>query len=90
MILTPNDMKRFWQDHKLATIIVTTYLVLYTILHQAGASLNILGAMFAVSPFLVVWMAYTILRYGSYSGRELDEGEEWGYQDKNKNDLGTF
>jgi hypothetical protein len=83
-------MQKTWKDHKFATILVTTYLVIYTILHQAGASLNVLGGMFVLSPFLVIWMAYTILRYGTYNGRELKENEEWGYQDKNKNDLGTF
>jgi len=38
--------------------------------------------MFSISPFLVVWMAYTIIRYGPYNGRELKEDEEYGYQDK--------
>ena len=83
-------MKKFWQDHKLVTIAVTVYLVVYTILHQAGASLTILGIMFLLSPFLVVWMGYTILRYGAYNGKELAEDEEWGYQDKDRKDLGTF
>lgn len=83
-------MKKFWRNYKLATVAVTTYLVIYTLLHQAGASLQVLGVMFLLSPFLVIWMAYTILRYAPYNGRELDEGEEWGYQDKNKKDLGTF
>lgn len=78
------------KDHKLVTILVTAYLIVYTILHQAGASFKLLGVMFILSPFLVIWMAYTILRYGSYTGKELAEDEEWGYQDKNKNDLGVF
>jgi hypothetical protein len=83
-------MKSFLQDHKVVTILVTIYLIVYTLLHQAGASLTLLGILFLLSPFLVVWMAYTILRYGSYHGKELGEEEEWGYQDKNKDDLGVF
>jgi len=83
-------MKSFWRDHKLVTILVSLYLITYTILHQAGASLQVLGIMFLLSPFLVIWMAYSILKYGSYNGRELNADEEWGYQDKEKKDLGTF
>jgi hypothetical protein len=83
-------MKQFWQNHKMVTLLVTFYLVIYTVLHQSGASLKLLGAMFLASPFLVIWMAYTILKYASYEGRELEENEEWGYQDKNKDELGVF
>jgi len=47
-------MKKFWQDHRLVTVLVTVYLVIYTLLHQSGASLSLLGAMFLLSPFLVL------------------------------------
>ncbi|MCE3283683.1 MAG: hypothetical protein K0Q66_2420 [Chitinophagaceae bacterium] len=83
-------MKNVFHNYKLATIFVSVYLLLYTVLHQAGASLKILGAMFLLSPFLVIWMVYTILRYAPYNGKELKEGEEWGYGDKNKDDLSVF
>lgn len=83
-------MKKFWQNHKLATVFVTLYLIVYTLLHQYGASLSVLSAMFLASPFLVIWMAYTILKHASYDGRELNEDEEYGYQDKSKDELGVF
>lgn len=83
-------MKKFWQNYKLATILVTIYLVIYTLLHHAGASLQLLGAMFLLSPFLVIWMAYTILKFAPYHGKELENDEEWGYQDIEKDKLGTF
>jgi hypothetical protein len=73
------------KNHKLSTAIVTTYLVIYTLLFHAGAPLPVVGSMFLLSPFLVIWMAYTILRFGKYDGRELRENEEWGYQDKPMN-----
>jgi hypothetical protein len=78
-------MKRLLTDHKLVTAFVTIYLIVYTLLHQAGASFRLLAFMFVLSPFLVGWMAYTILRFGKYEGRELQESEEWGYQDRDKN-----
>jgi len=64
-----------------ATTFVTLYLVIYTVLFHTDTSLAILTIMFAASPFLVAWMAITIMKYGKYSGRELDDNEEWGYQD---------
>lgn len=70
------------KNHKLATAFVTVYLLVYTVLFHAGAPLPVLGWMFVLSPFLVTWMAYTIIRYGTYNGRELREHEEWGYSDK--------
>jgi hypothetical protein len=80
----------FWQNHRVATLLVTLYLVVYTFLHQSGASLRILGAMFLLSPFLVGWMAYTILKHAPYKGRELAADEEWGYGDRTKDQLGKF
>ncbi len=82
--------KHIWHNHRFAVVFVTTYLIIYTLLHQSGASLNVLGTMFLLSPFLVIWMAYTILRYAPYNGKDLAEGEEWGYADKGKDELGVF
>lgn len=61
------------RNHRFATAFVTLYLVVYTILHQAGADLRILAWMFVFSPALVIWMVYTILKYGVYAGPELAE-----------------
>lgn len=70
-----------------ATTFVTLYLVIYTVLFRTGASAAVLTIMFAASPFLVIWMATTIMKFGKYSGRELDDNEEWGYQDMNRDEL---
>jgi hypothetical protein len=78
------------RNHRVATIFVTLYLLVYVILHQTGAELRVLAWMFVFSPALVIWMVYTILKYGIYSGPELAEQQEYGYQDKQKEDLGTF
>jgi hypothetical protein len=83
-------MKKLWQNYKFATLFVTAYLIIYTLIHQFGGSLKVLGTMFLLSPFLVVWMAYTIIKHAPYNGKELNEDEEWGYGDKDKNDLGVF
>lgn len=70
------------KNYRFSTAFVTTYLVVYTILFHLDVSMPVLLLMFAISPFLVLWMVITILKYGVYNGRELGENEEWGYQDK--------
>ena len=72
------------------TAIVTAYLVLYYILFQAAVREDIIIGMFIASPFLVIWMAVTILKYGKYNGRELSENEDWGYQDRDNDSLDIF
>ena len=49
------------RNYRIATILVTLYLLVYVILHQAGAELRVLAWMFVFSPALVIWMVYTIL-----------------------------
>lgn len=68
------------------TTFVTAYLVLYYILFFAGATGIIISGMFAISPFLVVWMAITIIKHGKYTGTSLSENQEWGYEDVDLND----
>lgn len=70
------------KNYKFSTIFVTLYLIVYTILLRLEVSLSIPLFMFSLSPLLVAWMAYTILKYAPYNGRELKENEEWGYGDK--------
>lgn len=72
------------------TSLVTMYLVIYHVLFLYNASFRLLAAMFVLSPFLVGWMAYTILKDKNYKSRELEEGEEWGYADRDRSSLGTF
>lgn len=70
------------KKHVLATIVVTLYLLVYVLLFHFEAPWIIIASMFFVSPFLVIWMAYIILKHADYDNRELEENEEWGYQDK--------
>ncbi len=70
------------KNYKFATVFVTFYLIVYTILLHLNVSLSVSFFMFSISPLLVVWMAYEIIRYAPYNGRELKENEEYGYGDK--------
>jgi lipopolysaccharide export LptBFGC system permease protein LptF len=73
-----------------AVAVTSIAVILYNILPQFSINSNIAAIIFVASPFLMVWMAYTILKHGKYNGKELADKEEWGYQDKNRDQLGMF
>ena len=68
-------------------VLVTIYLAIYTALFQFNTPFNILMGMFMLSPFLVIWMALVILKDKKYKSPELEEGQEWGYADRDKRRL---
>ena len=68
---------------------VTILLIVYTVLLVTGWSMVLTGILFFLSPFLVIWMVYRVIRYDSYHGKELND-EEWGYADKKKEELNVF
>jgi hypothetical protein len=81
------DMKR---STSFAVWLVSGLLVVYNILLVTGWSKIVAGILFFISPFLVAWMAYRIIRYDTYTGKDLKEDEEWGYCDKKKEELNIF
>jgi hypothetical protein len=70
--------------------VVSAVLLVYIVLISLGAPLKITGLLFFLSPFLVVWMVIAVLKSKTFTGKDLEDGEEWGYADKRKEDLGTF
>jgi hypothetical protein len=70
--------------------VVSGLLLLYNILMMFDGLYIVTGIIFFLSPFLIIWMVYSVLRYGKYNGKSLEEDEEWGYADKEKKDLGVF
>ena len=69
-----------------AVIVVSIILLVYCVLLNTNAPPALSYFIFSISPLLLIWLAYTILRFGIYKGKNLDE-EEWGYQDKRKDEL---
>ena len=69
--------------------VVTIVLIVYAVLLLTGWSTVWAGILFFLSPFLVIWMVYRVIRYDSYHGKELNE-KEWGYADKKKEELNMF
>jgi hypothetical protein len=73
----------------LAVLTVTAYLIFYIALLQNENTRGYALLMLAFSPLLIIGMAYVVLKYGKYDGPELGN-DEFGYQDKDKDDLGIF
>lgn len=73
-----------------AATISSIYLLVYIILLHSDAPIQLTSVLFFFSPILVIYMVYTVLRFGKFNGKELAPDEEFGYQDKMKEDLGTF
>lgn len=73
-----------------AVVTVSLLLLFYVVLLRTGWLAPLAGLVYALSPLFMLWLVYTVIRYGKYSGKELQENEEWGYQDRNKDELGIF
>jgi hypothetical protein len=74
----------------LPVILVSALLVLHVMILSVNGPAAITWFLFAVSPFLLIWMVISVLRSDSYTGKELEDNDEWGYADKGKEDLGIF
>ncbi len=70
------------KNPKIAVFVTTLLLVVFAAASRLNAPLRLLLFLFSISPLFLVWMVYTVLRYGRYTGRELGHDEEWGYQDR--------
>jgi hypothetical protein len=63
------------------TLVVTAFAVVYQILHILGAGESMLFILFMLSPFAMGWLVITVLKDKSVPTRDLEEDEEWGYND---------
>ena len=71
-----------------AVTVTSIILIVYCFL--LGRNSPLAYFIFSISPFLVLWVVYTVIRFGIFRGNELNEDEEWGYADKNKEELGVL
>jgi uncharacterized membrane protein YqjE len=61
------------QKIKWPIAIVTIYLIIYQSAALLGFPDNTIAVMYVVSPLLVLWMVYKILKDGTPSDRTFDE-----------------
>lgn len=70
-----------------AVFVASLYLVTYYAIFYFGLDFRVLLWMFMGAPFILGWLAYTIIRFGKFNGRELKQDEEWGYSDTDRSAL---
>ena len=58
---------------KFPVYFTTIYLVIYTLLAQYEATQFLVPWLFVISPFVVLWMVYRVLKYGVESKKTFEE-----------------
>ena len=69
-----------------SVLFASAYLLIFLFMLHTDFN-SAVWALFLLSPFVIIYMVYMVIRYGEYSGRGLEEGEEWGYEDIDKTSL---
>jgi len=62
-----------------AILIATLYLLAFIISIHTLVSENLVYFLFAFSPVVLIWLAFTVLKDRSEKYPEMEEGQEWGY-----------
>jgi hypothetical protein len=66
-----------------AVHVVTAALLLNMLVAAVPVPQWVLVVLFAAAPVLMIWLTVSVLRDRSMPMRDLPEGHEWGYQDRN-------
>ncbi|HZY38970.1 MAG TPA: hypothetical protein VFE53_20055 [Mucilaginibacter sp.] len=72
-----------------AVILVTLYVMAFVVVLNVGALFFLAPWLFTAFPFLLLWMVWTVLTDDRQKYPTLGKNE-WGYRDKNRDDLGFF
>ncbi|MET3114382.1 hypothetical protein AAKU52_002116 [Pedobacter sp. CG_S7] len=72
---------------KRAVIIATAYLIIYVVSLELMGLCRIVFILFGLSPILLIWMVYVVLKEKGFEYPELKDEEEWGYLDQPKEGL---
>lgn len=62
--------------------VVTGVLLVNMLVAALDLPLWVYFMLFAAAPFLMAWMVWTVLLDRSTPMKDLDEEQEWGYQDR--------
>lgn len=74
----------YMKPEYIAVGLVTLILTVYTAVAFAGVLPGFILLTFSLSPLLVIWMVWVVLKHGTFNGRELKGDEEYGYSDLKK------
>jgi hypothetical protein len=74
----------------IAVIAATLYLIFLSILGYTGISIEVSALIYLVSPLIIIGLVYVVLTEDEFQYPELPSGQEWGYLDKDKGELGLL
>ena len=75
---------------KESVIPTTVYLLAYAILINLDLPQLWIALLSVFWPFIFIWMIYRILKDNQFEYPELKDGQEWGYRDKDRGELGLL
>ncbi len=78
---TSNVIFQMKKAEWIPVLFVSVVLVVYLVMEFLNLSPAITHFTFSLSPLLIVWLVFSIIRYGDKNVRELKSDEEWGYAD---------
>jgi hypothetical protein len=70
-----------------AVIWATIYLIILYVVPTYSSSALLTGLLYVSFPVIFILMVIIVLKDDSVKSKELGETEEWGYADKNKDEL---
>ncbi len=76
--------------HEAIPVTITTIALFVFAIAVFTENIQVAQVIFMLSPLLIIWMVYSVVRFGKYKSRELTDNEEWGYADKGTDELNTF
>lgn len=62
--------------------ITTLVLLVNMVIGLVGGAAWMIGGLFIAGPVLVLWMVWQVLHDDSLPMRDLENNEQWGYQDR--------
>ncbi len=74
---------------KTAVGIATLYLIIYAALAELGYPYPV-AVLLLASPLVILGVVFIVLKDNRVEYPELAEGDEWGYRDQSKEELGLF
>lgn len=70
------------KSDEISVSIVTAFFLVYISFMAFEIYTSIAIAIFIISPALVIFMVYSVLKHGKYNGHNLKKGQEFGYLDR--------
>ena len=75
-----DGLKRMRTPHFVITF-ATIFLLTYVLFINLEANAGLVIGMFTFSQFMIVGLAYIVVRHGVFDGKELEKDDEFGYED---------